>query len=114
MKSFETGPNPEQIKSEEEITPELPKEEVLEMRETAVEKTGLKPEQAIAQERSVLERFKGKAKRVAGVLLFVSALSAGPGMVGEAYAQETKPTDSDRANTETRKTGRKNQRSQSY
>ena len=92
MKSFEAGPSPEQIKSEEEMTPEFPKEEGLEMREAVVEQAELKPEQAIAQERSVLERFKGKAKQVAGVLLFVSALSAGPGMVGEAYAQETKPT----------------------
>jgi len=92
MKSFETGPSSEQIKPEEEITPELPKEEGLEMRKAVAEQAELKPEQAIAQERSVLERFKGKAKQVAVVLLFVSALSAGPGMVGEAYAQETKPT----------------------
>ncbi|MEK7669133.1 MAG: hypothetical protein AAB350_00880 [Patescibacteria group bacterium] len=90
MKSFEDGPSPEQIKSEEEMPSELPKEEVLEVRERA-EEPELKPEQALTQERSVLERFKGKAKQVAGVLLFVSALSAGPGMVSEAYAQETKP-----------------------
>lgn len=64
MKSFETWPSQEQIK----------------------------PEQAIAQEQSVLERFEGKAKQVAGIFLFVSALSVGNGMVGEAYAQETKPT----------------------
>jgi len=92
MKSFESGPSPEQIKSEEEITSELPKEEVLEVHEAVAEKAELKPEQAIAQERSVLERFKGKAKQVAGVLLLVSALSAAPGMVGEAYTQEIKPT----------------------
>jgi len=91
MKSFEAGPSPEQIKLEEEMASELPKEEVLEVRER-VEEPELKPEQALTQERSVLERFKGKAKQVAGVLLFVSALSAGPGMVSEAYAQETKPT----------------------
>ena len=92
MKSFEAGPSPEQIKSEEEMSLELPKEGGLEMRETVVEKAELKPEQAIAQERSVLERFKGKAKQVASVLLFVSALSVGPGMVSEAYAQGTKLT----------------------
>lgn len=91
MKSFEAGSNPEQIKPEEETTLELPKEEVLETREAVAQEAELKPEKALAHERGVLERFKGKAKQVAGVLLFVSALSAGPGMVSEAYAQETKP-----------------------
>lgn len=91
MKSFETGPSPEQIKLEEATPKFLEEKKVVEVREAARE-AKLEPEQAFARERSVLERFKGKAKQVAGVLLFVSALSAGPGMVSEVYAQETKPT----------------------
>jgi hypothetical protein len=89
MKSFDAWPNHEQIEPEEEIVKELPKEAVLEVREAVAEGAELKPEQALTKERSVLERFKGKAKQVAVVLLFVSALSAGPGMVREAHAQET-------------------------
>jgi len=82
MKSFESGSSPEQIKPEEEIAPEL-----LGKKENEAE---LKPEKFLVQERGVLKRFKGKAKEVAGVLLFVSALSVAPGMVSEAYTQETK------------------------
>lgn len=48
----------------------------------------LKPEQALVQERGILKHFKGKANRVAGVLLLVSAFSAGPYMANETYAQE--------------------------
>jgi hypothetical protein len=49
----------------------------------------LKPEKALAEERGTLERFKGKAKEVAVVLLFVSALSASPGVVSEVYAEKS-------------------------
>ncbi len=87
MKSFEAGPSPEQIKSEEEMASDLPKEEVLEVREQ-VEEPELKPEQAFANERGALERFSGKAKKAAGVLLLVSALSIGSGLISEARAQE--------------------------
>jgi hypothetical protein len=93
MKFFKEWTDSGQIKSKEEKTPESFKGEVSGMRESSTEKAELKPEQAIAQERSVLERFKGKAKQVAGVLLFVSALSIAPGVVGEAYAQENKRAD---------------------
>ena len=48
----------------------------------------LKPEQAFANERGALEKFSGKAKEVAGVLLLITALSAAPDMVREAYSQE--------------------------
>ncbi len=82
MKSFESGSSPEQLKSEEEIASELP-----EGKENELE---LKPEKFLTQERGVLQRFKGRAKQVAGALLFVSALSVAPGMASELYTQETK------------------------
>lgn len=85
MNKFETmGQAPEEIESEQEISPDFPEQEI--------GKDELKPEKVLAQERSVLERFKGRAKQVANVFLFVSALSAGPGVASETYAQETKPT----------------------
>ncbi len=49
-------------------------------------------EQAIAQEKSILEKFRGKAKQIAEILLFISALSTTPGMVSKTYAKEIKPT----------------------
>ncbi len=89
MNSFEVGPSPEQQNKELEIE-EL--EAACEVENSEVAETvKFKPEQAIAHERSILERFKGKAREVAGILLFVSALSVGPGTVGETYAQEIKP-----------------------
>jgi|SRR3989338_3600125 len=54
----------------------------------------LKPEQAIAQELGVLERFSGKAKEIARVLLLATALVTGAGAVEQAFAQE-KPTAED-------------------
>ncbi|MFH1838090.1 MAG: hypothetical protein ABH808_01165 [Candidatus Kuenenbacteria bacterium] len=52
----------------------------------------LNPEKALEQERGFFEKFKDKAKQVAGVFLLVSALSVGSDMVNKAYAQEIKQT----------------------
>ena len=67
MKSFEVGQSEEQINQEE-----------------------LQPEEALAHERGVFERFTGKAKEVAGVLLLTSALSTAPGLMPKGYAGERK------------------------
>lgn len=91
MGSFESGLGPKQIKSGEETTSESLKYREVAEDCGAEQEAELKPEQALAQERGVLERFKGKAKQVVGVLLFVSALSAGSGLVSETYAQEAEP-----------------------
>lgn len=48
------------------------------------------PKQALAQEKTGLERFSGMSKKVARVMLLVSALSVAPGVVSQANAQETK------------------------
>ncbi|MEI6281093.1 MAG: hypothetical protein WCP17_03820 [bacterium] len=52
----------------------------------------LNPDEALSREKSILDRFKGKAKSVARIMLLVSALSAGGGVVNEVYAQENKPS----------------------
>lgn len=69
---------------------EYPKQPNIEKPEAA-ETTELKPEQALARERGVLGKFRGKAKKTAEVLLLVSALSIGPSVVNETYAQEKSP-----------------------
>ncbi|MCD6270601.1 hypothetical protein J7J23_02350 [bacterium] len=79
MNSFErvaeSEPNEEPIGREEE------KKEVLEQ--------NFDTETALREEKSVLEQFRGKAKNIAKVMLLVSALSVGPGMAKEAWAQKT-------------------------
>lgn len=49
-----------------------------------------RPEQALTQEKTILERFRGKATNVARTMLLVSTLSFGQGAVNEVYAQEDK------------------------
>ncbi len=56
----------------------------------SVESDEFKPEQILTEEKSLLERFTGKAKKIARVMTIVSALSVAPGMVQEVYAQENK------------------------
>jgi len=46
-------------------------------------------EAALDKERSVLEKFRGKAKDAAKVMMFISALSFGAGMAGEARAEDS-------------------------
>lgn len=62
--------------------------------DSALEQESLDIEEGIKRERTTLEKFRGKAKDIARVLLFVSALSAGAVMNREAYAEEKlhKPT----------------------
>jgi hypothetical protein len=52
----------------------------------------INPEQShnafMAREQSVLEKFRGKARDVAKVMMFVSGLAAGEGMVSEAHAEQ--------------------------
>ncbi|MDO8436408.1 MAG: hypothetical protein Q7S82_03485 [bacterium] len=94
MKSFEAGSSPEQIKPEGEKRPELlGGQEVFEVREVA-QGPELKPDKAFAQERGVLERFNGRAKEVARVLLLATALATGAGAIEQAFAQE-RPTAED-------------------
>lgn len=83
MKSFE-------FRSEAEV-PQVPQEaEAQEMQELPK----LTPEKALAQEQGVLERFGGKAKEIARVLLLATALATGAGAIEQAWAQE-KPTAED-------------------
>jgi len=86
MNLFEKGPNPGQL-NKESFGKVIEREE---------EKEGLEDkfeaETALREEKSILERFRGKEGRdIAKVMIFVSALSAGAGIVKEAYAQETQP-----------------------
>jgi hypothetical protein len=55
-----------------------------------IETEGLEPAEAIKNEQSILEKFRGKARQIVKVLTFVSALSVSSGMVNEVYAQQTK------------------------
>ncbi len=56
------------------------------------ETQGLQPEKALEEEKGVLRKFQGKAKKIAGVLMLMSALSAAPGLVNEAYAEQKQST----------------------
>jgi len=66
MNSLESAPHSEEFKNFE-----------------SPEKFG---EEAIEKEKGLLERFRGKAKEIAGVLTLISALSFGEGLVEKAYA----------------------------
>jgi len=48
----------------------------------------LRPEQIPTKEKSIFEKFQGKAKELAGVLTLVTALSMSPGLTREAFAEE--------------------------
>jgi hypothetical protein len=71
-----------------ENIPQVDTEE--EVVEDSVESTEFKPNQALDREKTLLERFSGKAKKIARVMALVSALSAVPVVTQEAYAQENK------------------------
>lgn len=94
MESFKPWQNEESVVSGEATVPEPPVEQGVAKVVEEVDE-GLTPEHAIAQERGLLqtltETLTGKAKRIANMFLVVSALSAGPGVVSEANAQENKP-----------------------
>lgn len=77
MKSFESGPSPEQIN--QEIAPESSEEKEL--------------KNPLTQERTILERFRGKAKKVASIFFLVSTLTAGCA-AREGYAQIPRSADS--------------------
>lgn len=70
MSSFESAPMPEQ----------------------SMEQEPWNRENALVKESGILEKFRGNAKKVARVMLFVSALSAGAVGVKEAYAGEMNST----------------------
>jgi len=96
MNSFEKGPSSGQFNKE-------PLREVIERGE---EKEGLGDEfekkDVLQEEKSILERFRGKtAREVAKVMIFVSVLSAGSGIVKETYAQKAQsPTKIEEAKQE--------------
>lgn len=76
MGSFEIGPKHEQLNKEEEM------QETKEVKE-------FKPEEAANQEKSVLDKLRGKAKQIGGVLVLVSALTIGSmAMKKEVYAEQ--------------------------
>lgn len=50
----------------------------------------LNTQSALMQEKTMLEKFRGKAKEVANVLVLTSILSATPGVINEAYAEKRK------------------------
>jgi hypothetical protein len=54
------------------------------------ENIALEPEKALDQEKGVFEQFRGKAKKAAGVMMLMTALSAAPEWVQETYGQEEK------------------------
>lgn len=72
MRLFENGPKP-----------------TLEGESKRVEIPLFNPERAENEERSIFERLRGKAKEVAGVMLLMTALSLGPGLVRESLAEQS-------------------------
>lgn len=84
MKSSEMGFDPKQLNKETGNAEILEKRTEPEIEET-IEIIKFN-EQATETEKSPLERFRGKSKEVAGVLMLVSTLSFTPGVVKEAYA----------------------------
>lgn len=44
----------------------------------------------LSKEAGILEKFRGKAKEIAGVLMFISSLSFAPGLAKEAYGEQKK------------------------
>jgi hypothetical protein len=74
MKSFESGPSPEQIA-------EIPERGKFDL------------EKSLSQERTILEKLRGKAKKIALVFSLVSTLTAGC-VAREGYAQIPRPADS--------------------
>lgn len=83
MKSWESGLNPRQANLEEQKK-EGEMETVKEINETEFSKI------VSSKELGVLGKFKGKAKEIAGVLMFISSLSFAPGFAKEAYAEQRK------------------------
>lgn len=96
MNSFEQGSQSGEMNNEEivaEVLETQPEEITLpentEGTTESYEGAELKPERALAEEKSIFERLRGKAREVAGVMMLMTALSAAPGFTQEAYAQET-------------------------
>ncbi len=73
-----------------------------ETEEESVESSEFESEKALGHEKTLLERFSGKARKIARVMTLVSALSAAPGLVQEAYAQQATPgTKTEQVNKDT-------------
>jgi cell division protein FtsL len=75
MKSFEKGisPSGQRPAPKKEVAPSL---------------KAFDSEKALEKERGILERFGGKAKHIARVMLVVSVLTSGPLLARKAYAEE--------------------------
>jgi hypothetical protein len=71
MRSFESGPSPEQ-----------------EIQSEAIEQPKFNAGRAPEDERGVFERLRGRAKDVAKVMVLMSTLSFAPGMVKESSAEQ--------------------------
>lgn len=71
MKSLEAGLNSSQISLEER-------------------KKKKEMDMISSKESGTLEKFKGKAKEIASVLMFITSLSFAPGLAKEAYAEQKK------------------------
>lgn len=91
MNSIEQGFRPEDLKNLNNKERQKPIEVQPETSEVAAEQqetTELEPEKALTQEESIFNKFHGKAKKIANVMILMTALSAAPGFTQEAYAQE--------------------------
>lgn len=84
MKSFEMPSNPEADNSSDFEIPANEPENPGEQEST------ITAEGAIEEEKSILDKFRGKARQVAKVMTLVSALSFGSGLANESRAEEPK------------------------
>lgn len=89
MNSFEKGPSLEQL-NKETVIPDTEEEKKNSVETFETTETTEFREQAVLQEKTSLEKFKGRAKEVAVVLMMVSTLSFGTGTLKEVYAGEKK------------------------
>lgn len=98
MNKFEQYPNPS-IENESDLnkkqtgdTVETQPQKVSSYEDTQYQETNgidrLKPETAIAQEKGIFERFRGKARGTAEAMMLMTALSFIPEFTQETYAQE--------------------------
>lgn len=88
MKSWEAGLNSEQLNEDFSKKQEKEGEMETEKGEEMSEIEFLKP--SLLKEADIFEKFRGKAKEIAGVLMFITSLSFAPGLAKEAYGEQKK------------------------
>lgn len=82
MESWKTDLSSEQ--SSDDLLENQKREGGMEMSEIEFLKT------ALSKEAGIFEKFRGKAKEIAGVLMFVTSLSFAPSFTKEAYGEQKK------------------------